>query len=127
MSIFTNLETDFDNFWDNTVKPFLSADVEPTLKAFVQQFDSAFGAQALTAALGAVATLATGGAFATVATGLATTLFADAKADATNTAELDATQILQTVQSALQVAKAAGNVVTPADAAAATAIAAPAA
>ena len=125
MSIFTNLETDFDNFWDNTVKPFIANDVEPTLKAFVQQFDSAFGAQALTAALGAVASLSTGAGFAGVATGLATTLFSDAKADATSTAEVDATQILQTVQSALQVAKAANNVVTPADTTAAAAIATP--
>src|ERR1700722_19826752 len=127
MSIFTNLESDFDNFWDNTVKPFISNDVEPTLKAFVQQFDSAFGAQALTAALGAVASLSSGAAFGTVATGLATTLYTEAKADAASTAELDATQILQTVQSALQVAKAANNVVTPADQTAAATLSAPAA
>ena len=113
MSIFTSLETDFDNFWDNHVKPFLTADVEPVLKSFVQQFDSVFGQQALTAALGAVASLALPGAsFGAIATGLATTLFSDAKSDASTTAELDATQILQTVQSALQVAKAATNTVT---------------
>ena len=126
MSIFTNLETDFDNFWNTKVKPFISADVEPILKTFIQQFDSVFGQQALTAALGAVATLSTGNvAFGTVATGLATTLFNDAKADAATDATLDATQVLQTVQSALQVAKAANSVVTPTDAATAAAIATP--
>lgn len=125
MSIFTNLETDFEGFWANKVKPFLSADVEPVLKTFIQQFDSAFGQQALTAALGAVATLSTGNvAFGSVATGLATTLFNDAKADAATDASLDATQVLQTVQSALQVAKAANNVVTPADTTAIATIAA---
>jgi hypothetical protein len=40
---------------------------------------------------------------------------------------MDATKVLQTVQSALQVAKAANNVVIPADQTAAAAIAAPAA
>lgn len=125
MSIFTRLETDFENFWANHVKPFVSADVEPVLKTFIQQFDSVFGQQALTAALAAVGSLATGAAFGPVAVGLATTLYADAKADATNTAELDATQILQTVQSALQVAKAANGVVTASDTTAATTIAAP--
>jgi hypothetical protein len=122
MSIFTSLESDFEGWWTNHVKPFLTNDVEPTLKAFMQQFESVFGQQALTAALGAVATLSGGAAFGTVATGLATTLYADAKADASNTAEVDATQILQTVQSALQVAKAANSVVTPSDQTAAAAI-----
>lgn len=122
MSIFKNLETDFQSFWDNTVKPFLSSDVEPVLKTFVQQFDSTFGEQALTAALAAVGTLATGGSFGAIATGLATTLVADAKTDAASDATLDVTTVLQTVQSALQVAKAANNVVTPADTQAAAAI-----
>lgn len=124
MSIFINLESDFETFWANHVKPFLTNDVEPVLKTFVQQFDSVFGAQALTAALGAVASLSTGAAFGATAVGLATTLYTDAKSDASSTAELDATQILQTVQSALQVAKAANNVVTPADQTAVAAIAA---
>ncbi len=122
MSIFTNLETDFDNFWNNHVKPFLTQDVEPILKTFVQQFDSQFGQQAITAALGAVGTLATGAGFGTVATGLATTLIGDAKADAKSDVTLDATQVLQTIQSALQVAKVANGVVTPADQTAAAAI-----
>lgn len=127
MSIFTNIETDFENFWNNTVKPFLKADIEPTIKTFVKQFDSKFGAQAIEAALGAVSSLAIPGAsFGTIAAGLATTLYADAKTDAANTAELDVTQILQTVQSALQVAKATSNVVTPADTATAASISAPA-
>ena len=124
MSIFTNLEADFENFWATKIKPFLSKDVEPVLKTFIQQFDSKFGAQALAAALGAVATIETGGGFGVVATGLATTLFADAKADAASGAELTAAQVLQTVQSALQVAKAASGVTTTADQTAATAIAA---
>ena len=110
MSIFTNLEADFENFWATKIKPFLSKDVEPVLKTFIQQFDSKFGAQALAAALGAVATIETGGGFGVVATGLATTLFADAKADAAS--------------GALQVAKAASGVTTTADQTAATAIAA---
>lgn len=123
MSIFTNLETDFDDFWNNTVKPFLHKDVEPVLKSFVQQFDSKFGQQAIAAALGAVESLAMpGAAFGSIATGLATTLFNDAKTDAETTAELNATQILQIVQSALQVAKMTNNIITPADAAAATSI-----
>lgn len=125
MSIFTNLEADFEAFWAAHVKPFLTDEVEPILKTFVQQFDSKFGAQAITAALGAVAALADGEAFGTIATGLAATLFADAKNDASNTAELDATQLLQVVQSALQVAKAATNVVTPADQTAAASISTP--
>lgn len=122
MSIFTNLEADFESFWANHVKPFLVADVEPTLKAFMQQFESEFGKQAITAALSATASLAGGAAFGTVATGLATTLYADAKADAAENATLDITQILQTVQSALQVAKVANGIVTPSDQAAAAAI-----
>jgi hypothetical protein len=128
MSIFTNLETDFDQFWDNHVKPFLANDVEPAIKTFVQQFDSVFGQQALTAALGAVASLALPGAsFGAVATSLATTLYTDAKTDAATTAELNATQILQTVQAALQVAKTASGVVTPADQTAAATLATPSA
>lgn len=127
MSIFTNLEADFDNFWNNNVKPFITNDVEPVLKTFIQQFDSQFGQQAITAALGAVGTLATGANFGTVAAGLATTLYTDAKTDATSDATLTATQVLQTIQSALQVAKASTNTVTPADQAAAAALTAPAA
>jgi hypothetical protein len=124
MTIFTNLETDFEGFWVNKVKPFLSADVEPVLKTFIQQFDSTFGQQALTAALAAIPALATGN-FGLIATGLATTLFNDAKTDAATDATLDATQVLQTIQSALQVAKAANNVVTPADTANAATVATP--
>lgn len=127
MSIFTNLETDFEGFWANHVKPFLTADVEPVLKTFMQQFESAFGQQAITAALGAVGSLTTGAAFGTVAAGLATTLYADAKADASSNASLDITTILQTIQSALQVAKASTGTVTPADTATAAAIVTPAA
>lgn len=126
MSIFTSIEGDFERFWTNHVKPFVKDDVEPALKAFVTQFDTVFGQQALTAALGAVASLALPGAsFSAVATGLATTLYADAKSDAEQTAEVNATQILQTVQAALQVAKTSANVVTPTDATIAATIAAP--
>lgn len=124
MSIFTNLESDFEGFWANHVSPFLSADVEPALKSFIQTFDSQFGQQAITDALGAVASLATGAGFATVATGLATTLYTQAKADAGSDATITATGILQTVQSALQVAIVANNIVTPANVATALAIAA---
>lgn len=127
MSIFKNLESDFETFWNNHVKPVVQDDIEPVLKSFIQQFDSVFGQQALTSALSAVAALETGSAFGAVATGLATTLFADAKADAANTAELDATTVLQTVQSALQVAKAANGITTPADQTAVASISAPAA
>jgi hypothetical protein len=127
MSIFTSIEGDFERFWANHVQPFVSSDVEPALKSFISQFDSVFGQQALTAALGAVATLATGANFGTTAVGLATTLYKDAESDATTTAESQATQILQTVQSALQVAKAANNVITPADTTAVATIATPAA
>lgn len=123
MSIFKNLEEDFENFWNNTGKPFLHDDIEPTLKAFVEQFNSQFGRQALAAALGAVEALAEpGAAFGSIAAGLATTLFNDAKATATSTAELDIKQILQTVQSALQVTKAANGIVTQTDAATAASI-----
>lgn len=128
MSIFTNLEQDFETFWANHVKPFLTSEVEPVLKSFVQQFDTIFGQQAITAALSAVASLGEGAGFGAVATDLATTLYNDAKTDAAKTAELDATQILLTVQSALQVAKSASNIITPADQTAAASIsAAPAA
>jgi hypothetical protein len=129
MTILSAAEADFESAWEK-VKGIFIADVEPVLKTFIKQFDSQFGAQAITAALGAVATLTTGNiAFGEVATGLATTLYADAKADAATDASLDATQVLQTIQSALQVAKAVNGVVTPADqtAAAAIASAAPAA
>jgi hypothetical protein len=126
MSIFTNLETDFEGFWANHVKPFLTNDVEPILKGFIAQFDSQFGQQAITAALGAVATIPTAG-FAATAVSLATTLYTDAKADAATDATLTATQVLQTVQSALQVAKASSNTVTAADTTAAAAIATPSA
>lgn len=125
MSIFKNLETDFENFWNEKVKPVLTDDVEPVLKNFVKQFDSVFGAQAITAALAAVAEIPTVG-FGPTAINLATTLYVDAKKDAADTAELDSATILQTVQSALQVVKAANNVVTPADQTAAATITTPA-
>lgn len=127
MSIFTNLETDFETFWANHVKPFLVADIEPTLKTFISQFESTFGQQAITAALGATAALTGGAAFGTVAAGLAATLAADATADAKTGAILDANTLLQTVQSALQVAKIANGVITPADQVAAAALPVPAA
>lgn len=127
MSIFTALEKDFEDFWNNHVKPFVHNDVEPALKKFVQQFDSKFGMQAITAALSAVAALETGSAFGATATSLATTLYKEATTDAASIGELDATEILQTVQAALQVAKTANNVITPADQTAAAAISAPAA
>lgn len=116
MSIFKNLEDDFDAFWDEHVKPFLVDDVEPVLKNFVNQFTSKFGQQAITAAMAAVVSLAEpGAAFGQIAAGLASTLFADAKADAATQGELTAAQVLQIVQSALQVAKASTGTVTPAD------------
>ena len=115
MSIFTNLENDFEAFWTNHIRPFLHDDVEPLIKTFVQQFDSQFGQQAITAALGAVGSLATGSPFGVVAAGLATTLFEDAKKDAKENATLDAKQILQTIQSALQVAKVANGITTASD------------
>lgn len=123
MSIFKNLEGDFESWWNGHFKPFLHEDVEPVLKTFIKQFESAFGQQAITAALGAVGSLATGASFGVVATGLATTLYADAKADAAHDATLDVTTVLQTIQSALQVAKAATGTVTAADTAAAATIA----
>lgn len=126
MSIFKNLESDFETFWNDKVKPFLHDDVEPVLKSFVQQFDSVFGKQALTASLEAVAEIPVVG-FGPTAINLATTLYNDAKKDAAQTAELDATQVLLTVQSALQVAKASGAIATPADQTAAASISAPAA
>jgi hypothetical protein len=124
MSIFANLETDFENFWTNHMKPFLNDGVEPILKTFMQQFDSQFGQQAITDALAAVASLSTGAAFGPTAIALAATMFGQAKADAATNATLDAAQILQTIQSALQVAKAGNNITTPADQQAAQAIAA---
>ena len=118
MSIFTTIEgdveTDFEAFWAN-VQGFFSADVAPAVKSFLQVFSTTFGQQALTAALATVGSLATGTTFTTAATGLATTLLGDAKTDAASEAELSATQMLQTIQSALQVAKVANNVVTPSD------------
>lgn len=123
MSIFKKIESDFDSFWDNKIKPVIKDDIEPHLKTFLQQFDSAFGAQAIAAALGAVAKLSTpGAAFATVAADLAETLYTDAQHDAANTAELDATQILTTAQSALAVVKTSTATVTPSDQTAAAAI-----
>ena len=126
MSIFTNFSkvagnveaavvADFDSWWDGHVKPVLTTDIEPVLKKFLKQFGSQFGAQAVTAALGGVAALSTGTPFAVVTTSLATTLLNDATTDAGADATLDATQVLQTIQSALQVAKIANDVVTPSD------------
>ncbi len=124
MSIFTNIEGDFESYWEVHGKPFLDEEVEPELKKFISGFTTTFGKQALTAALGAVASLAVPGAsFGGIATGLATTLLGDATADAKTGAIMDATQLLQTVQSALQVAKVANNITTPADAMAASKLA----
>ena len=126
MSIFTSIEGDFDRFWANHMKPFLHDDVEPILKAFIRQFDSQFGKQAITAALEAVPEVATVG-FAPTAVSLATTLYKDAVADAQTDAALTATQVLQTIQSALQVAKAVNGIVTPADQTAAASLTQPSA
>ena len=130
MSIFTNLESDFESWWTNHVKPVLTNDVEPVLKSFIQQFDSQFGQQAInprhSGSCRCWPTRQQAWASPPPRQQLATfTLYTQAKADAASDATLDATQILQTVQSALQVAKAANNVVTPADQTAAAAIAAP--
>lgn len=115
MTIIESVEGDFSRLWDNHIKPFFTADVEPTLKLFIGQFQTQFGQQAITAALGSTAALAAGQPFGVIATGLAATLAADATADAETNATLDANTILQTVQSALQVAKVANGVQTPAD------------
>ncbi|MCU1324995.1 MAG: hypothetical protein JWN34_365 [Bryobacterales bacterium] len=125
MSIFADAEAEFAAIWDS-IKHVFHDDVKPAIETFLKQFSTEFGLQAVTAALAAVATLETGTPFGGVAVGLANTLIADAKADAASTALLDANQILQTVQSALQVAKVANSVQTPADKTAAATIAAPA-
>lgn len=118
MSIFTNFDKvknnvifDFDSLWENKIKPFIDADIEPALKQFLQLFDSQLGKQALQAALGAAASLTGGEGFSAVAAALASSILNDASIDAKS----DATTVLTTVQAALQVAKTANNVVTPAD------------
>lgn len=116
MSIFTIIEADFEAFWNEHLKPFLLEDAEPVLKIFVKQFSSVFGQQALAAAMGAVGDLVEGKGFGTVASDLATSLFNSAKQDAANEVNaIDINQILQTIQSALQVAKVANGIVAPGD------------
>lgn len=117
MSIFTSTEAEFEEIWAG-IKHIFVDDVEPTLKLFFKQFAGQFGKQALDLALADVGKLATGESFAVVAIDAATTLYADAKADAKEDGALDAATILQTVQSAFAVAKVATATVAPSDTAA---------
>lgn len=130
MSIFNFHEDvqDIETWWTTKIEPYLkkeAAGAGALLKKFISQFDTQFGQQALTASIEAVGSIAAGAQFAPTAIGLATTLYNDAKADVKADATLDAAQVLQTVQSALQVAKAANGIVTTADATAAAQIASP--
>lgn len=125
MSIFTWVETEFkdadnsfDAWWNSNAKPFLKDDVEPALKAFIKQFATPLGQQALSIALGLAASLATpGAAFGAIAAQAVPTLIKDAEGDLAVAAQTG----LQTMQSALQVAKVATGTITPNDVATAQA------
>jgi hypothetical protein len=118
MSIFKTTEGDFSAWWDNTVKPFISDDIEPALKTFLSQFDSQLGKQSLGIALEEVAALATGSPFSTVVLAVAGKLVDDAKTDA----QADAGAALATIQSALQITKVATSTVATSDLATTTKI-----
>jgi hypothetical protein len=100
----------FSDLWDN-IKHFFSADVEPALKTFLEQFATGEGTIILNAAIAAAPELITGN-FAAVSAEVLATVVAQSK----TLAAQDAKITLQQVQSALQVAKVAQSIQTPADA-----------
>lgn len=122
MSIFQNIESGFQTVWEN-FKGYFTADVEPILRDFLEQFATADGQLILTSAITAVATLAGGAPFATVAEELVTTLISKSETIAAQSA----LTTLQQVQSALSIAKITQHVVAPADTVSLEKIATPAA
>jgi hypothetical protein len=102
MSIFTTI-------WDD-IKGFFIADVEPTLKAFLTQFDSEEGRMILSEAI-AVAPALISGNFGTVAAQVLKDVISKSEAIAAQ----DVAVTLNQVQSALQIAKVAAAITTPGD------------
>ncbi len=115
MSVFKEIVDGFEDFWDKHIKPFLASEIEPLLKTFMQQFDTVFGQHALQAAFAAIGRLEQGESFGKVAADLTAKLLEDAKNDVHQIVLMDTGQALQVVQSAMQIAKSAGNIATPAD------------
>jgi hypothetical protein len=122
MSIFSSIEQDFETIWDG-IKGAFSADVEPVLKGFFQQFASDDGKLILTDGIAAAGALATGASFATVGA----TLFTDLLAKSQTLAAQDAGKVLLSVQSALQIGKVANGTLTVSDQAVVATAPAPAA
>lgn len=110
MSIFANIETEFEAIWTK-FEGIFNTEIEPTLKNFLQQFATKDGQLILTSAIAAVGALTGGTPFATVAEELVTGLIKQSE----SIAEQSALTTLQQVQGALSVAKIAGAVVAPAD------------
>lgn len=110
MSIFSNPEKEFAKIWDE-IKSIFHADVQPFLEQFLKQFASADGKLILTDGIAAATALASGTSFGAVAATLVTDLLAKSQ----TLAAQDALQTLQQIQSALQIGKVVGNVVTPSD------------
>jgi hypothetical protein len=106
MSIFTDF---FSSAWSR-IKTVFKDDVEPTLEAFLKQFSSDEGHLILTTAIAAAPALATGN-FGVIAGQVLSTVVSQSEALAAQ----DVTKTLQQVQSALQIAKVANNVLTPGD------------
>ena len=106
MSIFTDT---FAKIWTD-ISGFFKEDVQPELKSFLTQFATDEGHLILTAAIAAAPALLTGN-FGVVAAQVVATVVSQSE----TLAAQDATKTLQQVQSALQVAKVAQNIQTPAD------------
>lgn len=113
MSIFTTVrdgvEYPFELAWDH-IKPVFVEDVAPALKSFLALFASDEGKFILQTALAAAPALLTGNFGA-----ISAAIVSDVIAGSVKIAAQDATITLQQVQSALQIAKVAQNIATPAD------------
>lgn len=113
MSVFTTIrdgiEYPFEQAWEH-IKPVFVTDIEPVLKAFLHLFASHEGKLILETAIGMAAGIATDG-FGAVTGAVIKAVVAQSAVIAAQ----DAGTTLKQVQSALQIAKVAGNITTSAD------------
>lgn len=109
MSIFSQIGDIFEDLWENLSK-FFHTDVEPAFKLFFQQFASDEGKLIFEKAVKYAPQLITG-KFSEVVPLIIKELISESTVIAAQNYE----KTVQQVQSALQVAKVASNIATPAD------------